>query len=85
MALINIIVGWANYVKDRFDLLDDATKELANERLKHCDVCEIRNGTICDPNKTILYTQTNTQVSGCGCHIAAKTLDPGSKCPAGKW
>jgi len=80
-----IFTGWANYVKDRFDALDPAVKELSEARLLHCDSCHMRTTHKCDPKKVGTHVKTGQQIHGCGCNIAAKTMSPGSSCPLGKW
>jgi len=80
-----ITQGWANYVLDKFELLDPEIKELALTRIEICDSCPVRQGTSCSPSKTMDHVITGQEVSGCGCHIAAKAMAKGSKCPAGKW
>lgn len=81
----HIFEGWANYIKDRFDTLDPVIKEMSAQRLRHCDVCPIRSGHACDPKKTGIHIITGEEVSGCGCHIAAKSMVPDAQCPMGKW
>lgn len=85
MVIKNIIEGWANYVKDRFDALPDDIKYLSEARLVMCDGCEIRSGGSCDPSKSGKHIVTGETASGCGCHIAAKSMSPSSQCPLGKW
>ncbi len=81
----NIINGWANFIKDKFGLLDKATKSMATQRLSICNDCTIRSVGICDPTKRTINLKTNNVVSGCGCVLATKALDIASYCPAGKW
>jgi hypothetical protein len=81
----HIFEGWANYIKDRFDTLDPIIKDLSAKRLTHCDVCPIRSGHACDPKKSGLHVITGQEVTGCGCHIAAKSMVPDARCPMGKW
>jgi hypothetical protein len=80
-----IIEGWANYLRDRFDLLEESTKILAHSRIEICDTCEVREGRSCSPSKTTKHVITEELVRGCGCNIAAKAMAQESKCPAGKW
>tara|TARA_B110000879_G_scaffold195704_1_gene264652 strand:- start:41 stop:391 length:351 start_codon:yes stop_codon:yes gene_type:complete len=80
-----IFTGWANVVKDRFNILDDKTKALAELRMKVCNDCSLRVGGTCSPKKTGLHAQTGVETKGCGCGLAAKTLSPASHCPLGKW
>jgi hypothetical protein len=81
----DIIEGWANVVKDRFNQLDPDTKRLSEDRLLLCDSCDIRTGNTCDPRKKGEHVATGQLVGGCGCNISAKTLSTNSKCPLGKW
>ena len=79
-----IITGWANVVKDRFNLLDPNVKALSESRLFSCDVCIMRTGNKCDPSKIGTHEKTGHATRGCGCNISAKTLSPRSVCPLGK-
>ena len=83
--VIHILEGWGNYVRDKFDILDSDTQELAAKRLTHCDSCHMRTGNSCDTQKWGLHKVTKQKVYGCGCNISAKTLSKGSQCPLGKW
>lgn len=80
-----IFTGWANVVKDRFNILDDKTKALAEARMKICDDCTLRIGGTCSPKKTGKHVETGEITKGCGCGLAAKTLSPASHCPLAKW
>jgi hypothetical protein len=81
----HIITGWANVVKDKFNILDPATKDMAAERMQLCNMCYLRTGNTCDPSKGGMSLKTGKIEKGCGCNIAAKTLSPQSKCPLAKW
>ena len=81
----HIITGWANVVKDKFNVLDPATKGMAAERMQLCNMCYLRTGNTCDPKKGGMNLKTGKIEKGCGCNIAAKTLSPQSKCPLAKW
>lgn len=81
----HIIEGWANVVKDKFNVLDPETKDMAALRMGNCDVCYIRTNNTCDPKKSGMNLATGKIEKGCGCNIAAKTMSPHSKCPLGKW
>lgn len=81
----HIITGWANVVKDKFNVLDPETKDLAAKRMLMCDLCYLREANKCSPNKKGMNLRTGEIVKGCGCNIAAKTLSPSSKCPLEKW
>lgn len=86
MGQINeILDGWGNLIKNTFGMLDDQTRQIAENRLQYCDNCTIRSFNTCDPNKAIVHVTTGEWVRGCGCNISAKTLSRKSKCPAGKW
>ncbi len=81
----NIINGWGNLIKDKFGLLDNQTRAIATKRLTICNGCNIRSNGICNPTKNTININSGKVVKGCGCVIAAKTLDTASYCPAGKW
>lgn len=81
----DIIEGWANVVKDRFNQLDPETKKVSEDRLMLCNICDIRTGNTCDPRKLGEHVDNGRLVRGCGCNISAKTLSTNSKCPLGKW
>jgi hypothetical protein len=81
----HIITGWANVVKDKFNILDPATKNMAADRMQLCNMCYLRTGNTCDPSKGGMNLKTGKIEKGCGCNIAAKTLSPQSKCPLAKW
>jgi hypothetical protein len=81
----HIITGWANVVKDKFNVLDPATKNMAADRMQLCNMCYLRTGNTCDPSKGGMNLKTGKIEKGCGCNIAAKTLSPQSKCPLAKW
>lgn len=85
MQLENILTGWGNLVKDKFNLLDEDTKYIASIRMMHCNGCPIRKNNVCDPNGQIKNLVTGKLVKGCGCNVAAKTLAPKAHCPAAKW
>ena len=83
--IIHILEGWGNYVRDKFDVLDSDTQELASKRLLHCDNCHMRDGNSCSTSKSGFHEVTKQLTYGCGCNISAKTLSRGSHCPLGKW
>lgn len=86
MSKINeILVGWANTVKDRFNSLHPEIKEISEKRLNICNECPMRNGSICDPRRMSLNESTGKLTRGCGCNLLAKTMSPNSKCPLSKW
>lgn len=81
----DILHGWGNKVLDRFNAAPEGLKELASKRMKKCDSCPLRTGNVCDPKKSIKHVKTGKEIYGCGCNLSAKTMAPGSNCPAGKW
>jgi hypothetical protein len=83
--VIHILEGWGNYVRDKFDMLDSDTQELASKRLTFCDSCHMRDGNSCSTSKSGYHIITKQLTYGCGCNISAKTLSKGSQCPLGKW
>ena len=80
-----IMEGWGNVIKDKFDLVDPEVKGLSEMRLLQCDPCPIRQGNTCSPSIYGYHIKTKKRVNGCGCNIAAKTLSVTSNCPIGKW
>jgi hypothetical protein len=85
MKIKNILTGWANLTLQRFNLLPEGLKERAEDALMQCNSCTMRSGNTCDSSKQERHIETNEVVSGCGCNLSAKTLDPNSECPIGKW
>ena len=86
MSKINeILVGWANTVKDRFNALQPEIKEISEKRLNVCNECQMRNGSICDPRRHSTNIKTGKLTRGCGCNLLAKTMSPSSNCPLSKW
>ena len=49
-------------------------KKKAEERLKLCNVCAVRTGKFCDPQKSGISTKTQKIATGCGCVIPAKAM-----------
>lgn len=80
-----ILDGWANVVKDKFNILDPATKILGESRMKICDGCSLRIASSCSTKKTGIHLETGIETKGCGCGLAAKTLSPNTHCPLAKW
>ena len=80
-----ILVGWGNYVKSRFVELSPELKEMGQKRLEICAPCDMRNGGTCSTTRQGKHVITGQIATGCGCHLAAKALSPGSVCPLGKW
>lgn len=85
MLLKEILEGWGNWARLQFKSLDQNIVHLSKTRLLICDVCEIRSGHICNPNKSGKHLQSKKIKNGCGCAIPPKTLAPSAKCPLGKW
>ena len=86
MSKINeILTGWANTVRDRFNRLHPEVKEISERRLNICNECDMRNGSICDPMRVSQDVKTGALKRGCGCNLLAKTMSPKSQCPLSKW
>lgn len=83
--ILQILEGWGNVVKDKFDLVDIVTKTISKKRLLHCNICPLRQGNTCSPLIYGYHVVTNERKNGCGCNIAAKTFSRSSECPLGKW
>ena len=81
----NILEGWGKLVADKFNQLDQESKDLAASRMQHCNTCELRLGSICDPTRVAANVRTGNLVKGCGCNLPAKTLATKSSCPMSKW
>jgi hypothetical protein len=84
-SILNILEGWGRLVADKFDRLDEETKQVASKRMSICDSCELRLGSICNPSKVAPHTVTGNLVKGCGCNLPAKTLATKTVCPRGLW
>lgn len=80
-----ILEGWGNVIKDKFNMLDPDIKKLSTTRLYHCNKCPIRVKNSCSRQLSGISVKTKQIKHGCGCNIAAKTLSPSSKCPLEKW
>lgn len=85
MSLVNILTGWGNLIKNRFDILPEQIKKEGEKRLLICDTCPLRTGNNCDPSKIGINIETGQERRGCGCKLSAKALDPNSECPLSKW
>lgn len=85
MAISNIIRGWTNFTLDFFDALHPVIKQEGEKRLSICTDCPMRQGNTCSKNLKGINIETKEEVNGCGCNLAAKTLDPNSNCPLSKW
>ena len=86
MSKINeILTGWANSIKDRFNNLNPEIKDISDKRLNICNECSMRNGSICDPRRHSNNVVTGKLTRGCGCNLLAKTMSPLSTCPLSKW
>jgi hypothetical protein len=73
MLLKEILDGWGNWARLQFKSLDIEIVNLSKSRLLKCNVCEIRTGHICNPNKKGKDAITNEIKKGCGCAIPPKT------------
>lgn len=80
-----IISGWFNLTLDKFNMLDQQTKDMAAERFSFCDTCKIRDGKICSPERSLDHVVTKQKTPGCGCVLSAKVMSKDSKCPIGLW
>lgn len=80
-----MITGWARIALKKLDLLPQHLKTISEQRLKICDNCPMRVGNTCSKSKIGTHVTTGKQVRGCGCNLAAKTLEEKQKCPLGKW
>ena len=85
MKFKDILQGWANLTLDQIGALDPLMKKKAEERLLLCNVCAIRTGKFCDPQKSGISPKTQKIAAGCGCVIPAKAMAPESECPLDKW
>jgi hypothetical protein len=83
--IFEILEGWGNLIKDGFNMLDAESKELSESRLLHCHGCDMRLGSICNPNRVAPHKVTNNLTRGCGCNIAAKSMTLLAQCPLGNW
>ena len=81
----NILEGWGNKVKDKFNLLDEHTKKISQQRLVICDGCSLRVENSCSPLHFDYHIKTGELTRGCGCNLSAKSLSMNSECPLGKW
>lgn len=83
MKLTEIARGWANFLIQPNDV-----QALAKERLSICDACPFKK-QLTSLGAVIISTlndQASTFLcSKCGCPLAAKSVNPGSECPLGKW
>ena len=80
-----IFDGFSNLLKDKLGKLDPETKKLAISRLVICNGCEANVNGVCSTEVQIKDIITDELVNGCGCLLEAKTLSPGSQCPANFW
>lgn len=85
MAISNILTGWGNYIKEQIGLLSPQIKQKAEERLLICDACPMREHNTCVKTRIGKNIETGLMVKGCGCNLAAKSMDPNSECPLAKW
>jgi hypothetical protein len=80
-----IIEGWSNYFKSKFNALDPKLKNLSELRLQICAECPVRTGSLCDPMKKGIHLESGFEERGCGCHLSAKSMSTSASCPLGKW
>lgn len=83
MNLIHIVTGWFDYARG-----NQATKQLMDSRLKHCEDCE--NKVQMNSAGQILVQFVHEEgliykCGLCGCPLSPLTANPSSKCKAGKW
>jgi hypothetical protein len=85
-------------LKGHLNELTRSEDELYNERIKICEECPLIKHTVMGPvcNSSLYLNPKTDDVSlvdlknpeyfkGCGCRLNAKTRNPISNCPAGKW
>lgn len=70
MRIQNIVTGWVNYFKDKLGLLSPEIKELAEARLRLCNVC---------PNNVFNVCKL------CGCPVKKKARVLLETCPDNRW
>jgi hypothetical protein len=85
MGLTNIIHGWWNRLKEVTFGNKDYVQEQANIRRIICGGCHINKGGLCHADNQGKHIYTGEWANGCNCPISAKSLDPDSDCPVGKW
>jgi hypothetical protein len=85
MDFKSILQGWANLTLDQIGALDPIIKKKAEERLRLCNICSIREKNICSSDKHGINIKTQKLTQGCGCVIPAKTMALESNCPLDKW
>lgn len=83
--LYDIAQGWARSFARELGLLSPEIAQMADKRLRICDTCEFRKGSICSKKVTGRNIITDMVTVGCGCNIKKKTLADRNACPAGKW
>ena len=80
-----ILEGWTNLLKSKFDELDEELLELSKKRILVCHECSLFKNNKCDKSNMISHIKTGEMVRGCGCVLPAKTMCRECECPAGKW
>lgn len=89
-------MNYSEIIKGHVNEFIGAQNELSSKRLEICQNCPLLKrtsiGIICDPNKylnpitnEVRTTPKDGFFGGCKCRLKAKTRNPDSKCPAGKW
>lgn len=96
--LSEILEGWGNSIKDKFNLLNDPDlKAKSEKRLLICNSCLLRDNNTCSRKRTGFVVKTfryrdeevdrmkGQMVNGCGCSLSAKSLCDNCQCPRGLW
>lgn len=95
-TISNILEGWGNSIKDKFNILDNPPlKAKSEKRLLICDTCSLRDGNSCSKKRegicNVDFKYKNELrfkgkiYKGCGCSLSAKALCEDCSCPLGKW
>lgn len=96
MKINNIIAGFSNRMLDKFNKLDEHTKELSQKKLEICKSCPLSGKSRCLSSKSgecveSFYYEDEDEdrfkgevYSGCGCYKIEKSMSK-SQCPLGKW
>lgn len=90
-----MLTGWGRLVLKKLDMLSENLRALSDGRIKICDTCPMRSSNVCSVKKRGIVVKDfnykgkprkkGERVSGCGCNLAAKTLEEKQQCPLGKW
>jgi len=82
-ALSHIARGWYNFSK-----ATPYIRELMSQRLEICDSCSYKQQLNAAGKKIVRMINEDGSLYKCGkcnCPLSAKTADPSSSCPIGKW